>query len=168
VDRDQPRAPAEGLPESRGPAWERLEDQLSWYERRSASSKRTFVSLKVVQLVGAAGVPVAASVHAAVWLTGGLGAAVVVLEGIQQLGQFQANWISYRGAAEGLAREKHLYLAGAGPYAAEPDPPRLLAERVEGVVSADHTGWTAGREDASRRGDAGALTVMGSTEMRRS
>ncbi len=168
MDRQQPPERAEGLPEPRGPAWERLEDQLSWYGRRSATNKRTFVSLKVLQLVGAAAVPVAASVHAAVWVTGGLGSAVVVLEGIQQLGQFQANWINYRGAAEGLAREKHLYLAGATPYAAEADPARLLAERVEGVVAHEHTAWTAGQLEEARRGDRGRLDVMSSGEMPRS
>jgi Protein of unknown function (DUF4231) len=49
---------------------------------------------------------------------GGLGAVVVVVEGIQQLGQYQANWINYRSTAEALGHEKFLFLAGAGAYQA--------------------------------------------------
>ncbi len=57
--------------------------------------------IKVVQLVLAASVPVAAGVAAPVGLTGSLGALIVVLEGIQQLFQFHSNWIRYRVTAAG-------------------------------------------------------------------
>jgi Protein of unknown function (DUF4231) len=131
----------------RGPAWERLEDQVSWYDRRSTSNKRLFMSLKILQLVAAAAVPVLASTHAAVWVIGGLGAAVVVVEGIQQLGQFQTNWINYRSTAEALKHEKYLYLASAGPYHSPGKPERILAERIEGLISQEHAKWTSAREE---------------------
>lgn len=143
-----------------GLAWARLEDQVSWYDRRSQSCQRTYVGLKILQLIAAAAVPVAASVHAAVWLTGGLGAVVVVLEGIQQLGQYQANWINYRSTAEALKHEKYLYLSAAGPYRADGHSPQLLAERVEGLISQEHAKWTAGRDD-SVHADATAAQTTG-------
>jgi hypothetical protein len=87
-----------------------------------------------------------ASVHAAVWVTGGLGAIVVVVEGIQQLAQFEANWINYRSTAEALNSEKALYLAQAGPYASARHPSRMLAERVEALLSQEHVKWTSGRQ----------------------
>lgn len=129
-----------------GPAWDRLKDQLGWYEGRSTDSKRAFFGLKVIQLIAAALVPVMASVHAAVWVTGGLGALVVVVEGVQQLCQFQANWINYRSTVETLKHEKYLYLSEAGPYAGPGDPHRLLAERVEATISHETAKWTSGRE----------------------
>lgn len=70
----------------------RLEDQIAWYSRRSASDQRWFRILKGVQLVAAAAVPVAATLDAPGVVTGTLGAAIVVIEGFQQLNQHQQNW----------------------------------------------------------------------------
>ena len=118
------RAPRSRIRAKRGPPGDRLEDQAKYYGRSSATNKHWYTRLKIVQLVGAAAVPVVASVHAAVWVTGGLGAVVVVVEGIQQLGQYQANWINYRSTAESLKHEKFLYLSGAGPYQGKDDDKR--------------------------------------------
>jgi hypothetical protein len=136
-----------------GPTWDRLEDQLGWYDRKSNSSQRVFKRLKVLQLAAAACVPVAASVDAAVWITGGLGALVVVVEGIQQLGQYQQNWMNYRSTCEALKHEKYLYLADAGQYHGAEEPERMLAERIEGLVSQEHAKWTASREEKTTQED---------------
>lgn len=131
---------------STDPAWERLEDQINWYDDSSTKNKNWFISLKIVQLVAAAAVPVMASIQAAVWVTGGLGALVVVVEGIQQLGQYQANWINYRSTAEALNHEKFLYLSDAGQYHGVADQQRLLAERTEALISSENAKWTSGRQ----------------------
>jgi hypothetical protein len=128
--------------------WQRLEDQTSWYERRSARAKHWFLRLKVMQIVIAAAIPVAAGSGAPAWLTGSLGASIVVLEGLQQLFQFQQNWVSYRGTAEALKHERFLFLARAGPYAAE-HPVAELAQRVETLVSREETSWSAAQLDAT-------------------
>ena len=52
---------------------------------------------------------------------------------------------------ERLKHEKFLFTAGAGPYKAAVDPERLLAERVESLVSQEHAAWASHREEASRR-----------------
>ena len=142
-------APAVGGGHPSGPTWDRLEDQVGWYDRKSASSQRMFKRLKVLQLVAAAMVPVAASVDAAVWITGGLGALVVVVEGVQQLGQYQQNWTNYRSTCEALKHEKYLYLAGAGHYHGADSPKPMLAERIEGLVSQEHAKWTSAREESA-------------------
>jgi len=74
------------------------------------------------------------------------------LEGVQQLFQFQQNWVSYRSTCEALKHEKFLYLATAGPYATAERPQALLAERVEGLVSQEHAKWAAQQEEAVRAG----------------
>jgi Protein of unknown function (DUF4231) len=138
-------------PRETGPAWSRLEDQAKYYGRSSATNKSWYTRLKIVQLVCAAAVPVVASVHAPVWVTGGLGAVVVVVEGIQQLGQYQANWINYRSTAESLKHEKFLYLSGAGPYQGNDDDKRLLAERTEALISQENTTWTSGQKQVTHQ-----------------
>src|SRR3954471_18181088 len=129
------------------PAWARLVDQLGWYDRKSVAAQRAFRRVKIAQVVLAAGVPVVAAVRGPAWVTAVLGSAVVVLEAVQQLYQWQTNWVLYRSTAEALKHEKSLFLSAAGPYAA-PARPRVLAERIEGLISQEHAKWTQGREPA--------------------
>ncbi len=124
------------------PTWERLEDQLGWYSRKSGESQRLYKWLKLLEIAVAATLPVVAAVHSPVWVTGGLAAVIVVLEGAQQVYQFQEHWITYRSTAEALKHERYLYLAQAGPYAGD-DRHSQLAERLEGLISQEHAKWTA-------------------------
>lgn len=133
---------------------ERLDDQLAWYHAKSGNNKRWFQSLKVAQIVVAAAIPTVAGVGASVGVAGALGAVVVVLEGLQQLFQFQQNWIAFRSTAEALKHEKFLFLASAGPYSQGDRRDALLAERVEALVSQEHASW-ADTQRTATEGDAG-------------
>jgi hypothetical protein len=137
------------------PARARLEDQIAWYDAKSQLNQRWFKWLKVCQIVTAAAIPVAAAAGSPAWLMGGGGALIVVLEGLQQLQQYQQNWTTYRSTCERLKHEKFLFAAEAGPYAAAPRPDALLAERVEGLVSQEHAAWVSHREEAARRAGPG-------------
>ena len=132
---------------------ERLDDQIGWYDRKSATAQRRFKLLKGSQLFAAAAIPVVATldVHGAV--AGSLGGLVVVLEGIAQLNQYQQNWQAYRSTCEALKHEKYTFLARAGPYAKVRNPVPLLADRIEGLISQEHAKWVSAREQAAR-GDA--------------
>ena len=90
------------------PAWTRLEQQIGWYERKSDHNQHWFKGLKIVQIVTAAAIPVAAAASAPAAVLGGGGALIVVLEGVQQLQQYQQNWITYRSTCERLKHEKFL------------------------------------------------------------
>ncbi len=130
------------------PTIERLDDQIDWYDRRSRYSQRMFKWLKVLEIVAAATIPFVAGIGMPAKLTGGLGILIVLVEGIQQLNQYQQNWTSYRSTCEALKHQKYLYLAKAGPYAAATDAHALLAESIESLVSQEHAKWVAGREQA--------------------
>jgi hypothetical protein len=125
------------------PSWQRLEEQIAWYSRGARRNKRWYMRIKVVQIVSAAAIPVIAATSLPTWISGGLGALIVVLESIQQLFQFHSNWTHYRSTAEALKHEKYLYLAQAGSYAGVPKPDALLAERIEGRVSQEHSAWAS-------------------------
>lgn len=134
------------------PTWARLQEQIGWYDRKSGHSQRWFKGLKVGQIVIAAAIPVMASIsESPAWLIGGAGALIVVIEGLQQLMQYQQNWIAYRSTCERLKHEQYLFLARAGPYAAAPAPEALLAERIEGLVSQEHAAWASQQEEAARK-----------------
>jgi hypothetical protein len=156
MDADHPAARLAGraAPEAAAdPTWARLEDQLAWYNHKSASAQRAFKRVKVAQLVLAAGVPVAVASPVPGIVTAIFGALVVVLEGVQQLYQWQTNWVLYRSTHESLTHEKYLYLAGAGPYSGA-ERRRVLAERIEGLVSQEHAKWTEGRHQPINEGGA--------------
>ena len=142
--------PTAGDPQA---TWDRLEDQLAWYDRRSTSAQRMFKRTKVAELVVAALVPVLAATEAPAAVTAGFAAVIVVLEAVQHLNQWQTTWVTYRSTAESLKHERYLYLAAAGPYAGS-DRAKVLAERLEGLISQEHASWTASNRDRGRPGQA--------------
>jgi hypothetical protein len=130
------------------PTAERLKDQISWYDRKSGENQRRFKLLKGVQLVAAAAIPVAATLGADPAVAAILGATIVVVEGVQQLNQYQQNWTVYRSNAEALKHEQFLFLAHAGPYAGAKDSHALLADRIEGLISQEHAKWVSARVES--------------------
>jgi len=134
----------------------RLDDQIHWYDQHSGRQRRSFYSLKLVTIVAAAAIPVLAAILSDAYLnkiaTSSLGALIVVSEGIQQLFQFQTNWILYRSACESLKREKYLYMGNAGPYAAAHNPHSLLAERIESLISQEFASWTTSQQSSEQGG----------------
>ncbi len=133
------------------PAWDRVRDQIAWYDAKSQLNQRWFKGLKICQIITAAAIPVAASASAPIGLIGGGGALIVVLEGLQQLQQYQQNWTTYRATCEQLKHEQFLFMAEAGPYAGAPNPEGVLAERVESLVSQEHAAWVSNREEAGKK-----------------
>ena len=128
---------------------ERLEDQISWYSKKSRSARRTFKAIKVVEILAAALIPFLGSLPFAslkphlIVITGALGVLITILEGLLHLNQYQQNWTNYRATCEALKHEKFLYLATAGPYGNQPNLRALLAERIESLVSQENAQWTS-------------------------
>jgi hypothetical protein len=132
------------------PTLARLEDQIRWYGSRSTRNQQRFKAVKALQLLAAATIPVVATIGAHAAIPAALGAAVVVLEGLMQLNQYQQNWLTYRSTAEALKHEKYLYLGDAGPYAGAAEPRALLADRIEGLISQEHAKWVSTREESAQ------------------
>jgi hypothetical protein len=135
---------------SDSPAVARIEDQINWYDRKSNYNQRIFKLLKFWTIAVAALVPVLAAFGLTqVRIVAALTATIALAEGVQQLNQYHANWISYRSTCESLKHEKFLYLSSAGPYSDPANSTVLLAERIEGLVSQEHAKWTSTREQAA-------------------
>jgi len=131
---------------SADPIIERLEDQIAWYDRKSASNQNTYKVIKTIEIIAAATIPFLSAfkdVPYMVWVTGGLGVLITVLEGLLHLNQYQQNWVAYRSTCESLKHEKYVYIGNAGPYAGADNARALLAERVESLVSQEHAKWAA-------------------------
>jgi hypothetical protein len=136
-------------------AWHRLTDQIEWYDRKSGSNQFWYKWIKLAQLVLAALIPVLSIVEVPWWrwVTAVLGGLIVVLEGTQQLWQFNNLWISYRSTAEQLKHEKYLFLAFSGPYSGlnTDDALKRLSERVEEQVSTEHAKWVNNTRQVEQR-----------------
>ena len=135
---------------SDNPTVDRLEDQIAWYDKRSMENQRWFKRLKVAQIVAAAIIPFTAGISAPIYVTGGLGVFIVIVEGLQSLNQYQHNWITYRSTCEELKHEKYLWLAKAGPFLNAENPDALFAERVESMISREHAKWVSVRKHAEK------------------
>jgi len=146
-------------PDSTNVTVARLEDQARWYGSRSKRAQRLYKWIKAVEIVAAALIPFLAGrkfeYHDAV--LAGLGVLITILEGILQLNQYQQIWTMYRATSEALTHEKYLFLAIAGPYAAAGvNPPVLLAERIEAIMSQENTKWVSVQEQSGKsKGSAG-------------
>ncbi len=120
----------------------RLEDSISWYDAKASWNQKRFRRMKTLGIVVAAAIPVVVNLHIPVTVVGAMGALLAALEGIQQLNQYHANWLTYRSTCEALKHEKYLYLAHAAHYASVATPEALLAERIESLVSQEHAKWS--------------------------
>jgi hypothetical protein len=131
---------------------DRLEDQISWYDRKSSSNQRIYKRIKVAEIISAAVIPFLPSLPLPnpAWVAGALGVLITVLEGLLHLNQYQQNWIAYRSTCESLKHEKYVYLAKASPYAGVADPRALLAERVESLVSQEHAKWASAQQETTK------------------
>lgn len=129
----------------------RLEGQIAWYDRRSGRAQRNFKICKVAETVCAASVAIIANFNGLIASI--IGGTIIVLELLQQMNQWQHNWITYRSTCEFLRHEKYSYLARSGPYEAFTDDAarKLLAERVEGLISTEHSKWITNQDKDGAR-----------------
>ncbi len=120
----------------------RLEGQITWYDTKSTFHRKAYKRFKIASIMAAACVPLAAGLgwHAA--FPGALGVVVVISEGLLQLNQHHENWIRYRATCESLQHEKYRYLLRTGIYdLPDTDAFKLLADRIEGLISQESSVW---------------------------
>ena len=124
----------------------RLESQIRWYDSKSGDAQTKYKWVKGAEFIFSALVPMTASISATV--TAIIGVLVVVLEGIQQLNQWQHNWITYRSTCEALRHEKYSYLGRSGSYDGlnDDEARKALTERIESLVSTEHSKWISRQE----------------------
>lgn len=135
--------------------YERLEQQIKWYDSKSGSAQRSYKVGKYLVTIASAVIPIAALMDYKVQ-TAILGGFIAVCEAIQHLNQWQHNWITYRSTCEALRHEKYAYIERADPYDGleDADARRLLVERTESLISTEHSKWIASQERATDNSQA--------------
>lgn len=126
---------------------QRVEDQINWYDRKSAWNQWWFKLLRIVEIVAAALIPLLTAFPPVVekldmkYVIGALGVLITVVAGILALFQFQERWTEYRTTAESLKKEQFLFLTRADPYTAG-DGFSMFVQKVEALISKENTNWT--------------------------
>lgn len=121
----------------------RYSDQVNWYDRKSARNKKFYCIFQWSVIVLSATLPVLvvslSNDHK--WISATL--AVILAIGTAGLKTFklQENWINYRTMAETLRKEKYFYDAGIDDYSDPSGANALFVERVEALISREHSLW---------------------------
>jgi hypothetical protein len=121
---------------------ERVDDQASWYDRKCIKYKKQFYFLRTIEIIAAALIPFIAifKYDIVIYVTSGLGVAIVIVSGIMALKKYQENWLQYRLTRENLVREKFLYQAGTDPYN-DINRFNIFVRRIEDILSAENVSW---------------------------
>lgn len=125
---------------------ERIDDQITWLEKKAAHNQSRFKMLRIIQLVFSASIPfmvalISDGTHVLKWVSGGFGVAITICEGLQALYKYQELWMQYRSTAEALKKEKYLFLSKAGKYEGASNPFPLLVVEVESILSNENLQW---------------------------
>jgi Protein of unknown function (DUF4231) len=128
-----------------------VNDFVKWYNSHSQTNRWAYLTMKAVQIVLAAAIPILTPLEISRQAIAVMGGTIGILEGIIQLGQFHQSWIRYRSTCEALRSELFLYRTRAGPYSQASDPHALLAERSNSLVSAENSRWQAMRETTTTK-----------------
>ena len=125
----------------------RIDDQLNWYERKSAINKKIYQRCQFLLLIFAGLITLSAFIKPdgdhKEWLITVpiLGALIALITGVVKIYKFQENWTAYRSTAELLKFEKFMFMTKTQPYNG-PDAFNVLVQRVEGLISKENSQWT--------------------------
>ncbi len=124
----------------------RVDDQISWYNKKSGINKKYHYQAKVWVIIFSAMIPFATGINSEMtpWMDyfiGVLGIVIVILTAVSTLYKFQDKWSNYRRTAELLTHEKYLFQTNSGSYGSHKDPFKLLVYRVENTINEEVASW---------------------------
>ena len=142
------------MTDSDNSGYRRLEDQITWYDKKSGAAQRYYKLTKYFTMVASALIPILA-LYQFNEIVAGVGALIAILEGANQINQWQHNWITYRATCEALRHEKYTYLERADPYDIDNDVAarKLLVERIESLISTEHSKWIAVQDESAKNNE---------------
>ncbi|MGB5236843.1 MAG: DUF4231 domain-containing protein [Flavobacteriaceae bacterium] len=127
---------------------DRVDNQISWYGKKSAINKKLYLRLNGVIIFFAASIPALSGFSSSEfygeklrWVIAGLGIVTASLTGIVSLWKFQEKWATYRMTAEALEREKILYNTGAGHYAGRRADYKFFVQNIERIMNNENASW---------------------------
>lgn len=90
--------------DARDLVWMAYRSQFAYFSRGARLNRIAYQTSKIAAIIVAAAVTICAALSVAAWVTASLGGVVVVIQGLQQLFQWQMNWITARQSSETMRR----------------------------------------------------------------
>ena len=124
---------------------QRVDDQINWYDKKSATNKKFHNYLKFSEIILALSIPLLAGfvtyeTDYIKYLIGVLGFLVAGIAGVMNQFQFKDKWTEYRTVSESLKQEKYLFQTKTAYYNSENSFDNFV-ERVENLISKENTNW---------------------------
>lgn len=139
---------------------ERVEDQISWYDKKSIDEQKRYKRYSYVILGASSFIPLVTILttenvcyRIVVCL---LGIATSISQGIINLNDYNENWIEYRTVCETLKKEKFMYLSKAGVYSSAESRFEYFVERIESIISQENVNWAGIKKDKKEGKSNGA------------
>lgn len=123
--------------------WAEFCGQFKNYDHSATNNRLAYQWSKVSAIVIGAAVTVCAAISVMAWVTATLAALLVVLEGMQQMFQWQRNWIEYRRTTETMRQHGLAFAARTGAYAGD-DRRERLAGVLREVALTENQAWAEG------------------------
>lgn len=127
---------------------QRVDDQIQWYESKSAINQKRFKQCQLGAIIFGAAIPLLTAVSfeelevVLRFTIALLGSLIAIMNALVSLYKYQENWVQYRGGAESLTREKFLFLTQSKPYSGDEDNDfKMLVERCEVIMSSENSLW---------------------------
>src|SRR5919109_2618764 len=96
------RAESSAVPTREDPVWDRLEDQIEWFDKKAVQNQRSFKLLKYAEILTAAAIPVLTGFDVTREVLAVLGGPVLVIGSVHHLNQYQQNRNAHQQAAAAL------------------------------------------------------------------
>ncbi len=124
---------------------DRIDDQISWYDRKSMWNKRYYNILRIIELTLGVSIPFLVnfidSPGSYIKIVIGIfGVLVALIIGLHALFKFQENALQYRTTCETLKHEKYKFLTKVEPYSRK-NAFQYLVQNVENLISKENSSW---------------------------
>ena len=128
----------------------RYEYQVKWYDNQSISYKRLTYLFQIPMISLSAIIPVFAVLDIRL-VTVVMSAIVAVFMGILNFSKFEEKWQNYRTTCELLRKELYYFKSRIDHYKTAESPEELFVERIESLISIEHTKWAAIEKEKHRK-----------------
>lgn len=120
----------------------RYKKAVSWYNKKSVLNKKVYYCFQIMVIIVAAITPILAVLELK-WPTVISASLIAIATGIIKFMKLEEHWLSYRTICETLKKEPNLMMAELSDYALCEDKNKLFVDRVESLISREHTLWVS-------------------------
>jgi len=135
---------------------ERVDEQVAWYDQKSATNKVWHYRWQIIALVATAIIPILALYSGDIKFriaVASLGAVAAIAAGFMSMYQFRDQWVDYRTTAEMLKYERFLFLTGSAPYNGK-DSFSNFVHRIESIIIKENSQWRERNFSSEKRADS--------------